>query len=238
MQKVNPKGEDEIPRPSDYRLKDFRLFSNLGDEDLEYLEKMTLVKKFKRHQMIYLPSDSANAIYLLRAGRVKISRIAENGREFTLEIIGPGKMFGELDILERGHRDTVAEVLEDATIGLLRPADFETVLHKNPNMMLLWTKLIGQRLKKTESRIEDLVFREVPVRLARLLLELSNEFRESSEKGILFPCRITHQELANLSGSTRETVSAALSDFKREGLIQLAYRSITILDHERFAMVQ
>jgi len=117
-------------------------------------------------------------------------------------------------------------------VRILRP------LREDPDLMLKLTRRIGLRLKKTEDRLEDLVFRAVPARLARLLLELSAGFGGSTDHGTRLHFRITHQELANLIGSTRETVSAILGDFKRKGLIRQDHRLITIRDHERFAMLQ
>ena len=213
----------------------FRLFSHLNDEDLKALEEMTRVEKVKRRQPIYLPGDVADTVYLLKAGRVKISRVSEDGKEFTLAVLEPGEVFGDL---EETTRDTVAEALEDVSIYVLLRKDFEEMLRKTPDMMFEWTRHIGSRLRKIESRIEDLVFRDVPTRLARLLRELSRESGKPVGDGVRLHFRITHQELANLIGSTRETVSATLNNFKRQGLIQQDYRSITIRDHERFALIQ
>lgn len=219
-------------------LKQIKLFSNLGKEDMDHLDQVTRMEDVRRRQPIYLPGDNPDSVYLLKAGRVKISRISKEGKELTLGILEPGEVFGELEVLDGSLRDTVAEALEDASICVIRREDFEEVLKKNPDLTIRLTKLIGFRLKKIESRIEDLVFRDVPVRLVRLLLSLSEEFGKQEAEGVRLGLRITHQEIANLIGSTRETVSATLNDFKRQGLIQLDHRSITLLDQVRLSSIQ
>ena len=171
-------------------------------------------------------------------GRVKISRITEGGKELTLAILEAGEVFGELEVLEGGHRDTIAEALEDISICVLKRKDFEDVLKKNPDLTLRLTKLIGFRLKKIENRIEDLVFRDVPSRLARLFLSLAKEFGKASEDEVRLNLKITHQELANLIGSTRETVSATLNDFRRRELIRQDHHFIIIRDQNRLTALR
>ena len=224
------RGESESTR--------FSLFSLLGDEHLEILKKMTRVKTVKRRQPIYLPGDTSDKVYLLKSGRVKISRVTEDGKEFTLVILEPGEVFGELEVLEGTPRDTMAEGIDDVELLVMDRVGFQRILRMNPDLMFEWTKHIGNRLKKIESRIEDLVFRDVPTRLAKLLMEFSTEFGEPSGDGTRLRFRITHQELASLIGSTRETVSATLNNFKRQGIILQDHRWITIRHHERFAMIQ
>ena len=206
--------------------------------EFQQLEREARYRRVKHRQPIYLPGDEANAVYLLREGRIKISRVMEDGRELIMAILEPGELFGELEILEDTVRGTMAEALDDVSLGILDRKIFEGFLREDPDLMLKLTRRIGLRLKKTEDRLEDLVFRAVPARLARLLLELSAGFGGSTDHGTRLHFRITHQELANLIGSTRETVSAILGDFKRKGLIRQDHRLITIRDHERFAMLQ
>ena len=211
-------------------LKQIKLFSELEKQDLDRLNRVTRMEDIKRRQLIYLPGDAPDTVYLLKAGRVKISRVNDEGKELILAIMDPGEVFGELEVLDSSPRDTIAEALEDISVCVMRREDFVEVLKKNPDLTYRLTKLIGFKLKKIENRIEDLVFSDVPVRLAHLLMNLSNEFGQQEDGGIRLNVRITHQELANLIGSTRETVSATLSDFKRRGFILQDHRTIIIQD--------
>jgi len=211
-------------------LKRIKLFSNLNEQEMGKLDRVTKMEEVRRRQPVYLPGDASDTVYLLKVGRVKISRLTEEGKELTLAILEPGEVFGELEVLEGSPRDTVAEALEDISVCVMQRQDFEEVLQKNPDLTIKLTKLIGFRLKKIENRIEDLVFKDVPVRLAHLLLNLSEEFGQKVDGEIQLRIRMTHQELANLIGSTRETVSATLNDFKRQGLIRQDRRTIIIRD--------
>ena len=194
------------------------------------MDSITRMEAIKRRQPIYLPGDASNTVYLLKAGRVKLSRVSEDGKELTLAIMEPGEVFGEMETLEEIPRDTLAEALDDVSLCIIKRRDFEEMLKRDPNTSIRLTKLMGLRLKKIESRIENLVFKDVPARLAQFLLQLSEEIGTREPRGTLIGAKITHQEMANLIGSTRETVSATIGEFKRQGFLDLIQRRVLILD--------
>lgn len=218
-------------------LKQIKLFSDLSDEEIKGMENITQMVGVKRKEPIYLPGDPGDRVFLLKQGRVKLSRITEEGKELTLVILEAGEIFGELEALEGSPRDTIAEAVEDAAICVINKRDFVAFLKKTPDLSIKLTKLIGLRLKKIESRIEDLVFRDVPSRLARLLLDLSTELGVRENKGIRLRAKLTHEEMANLIGSTRETVSAVLGDFRRRGLIAQEKKGVIILKEKELHAV-
>lgn len=211
-------------------LKHTNLFSVLSQTELREMDRITRMQAVKKRQPIYLPGDPANTVYLLKKGRVKISTTARSGKELTFEILEPGEIFGELEALEESHRETQAEALDDALICAIRREDFSRYLSSHPDLALQLTKLIGLRLRKIQSRVEDLVFRDVPARLANLLLELSKSEGVPDGTGIRIRVKITHQEMANLIGCSRETVSTTLGHFRDDGLIRMEARTITVLD--------
>ncbi|ODT46848.1 MAG: hypothetical protein ABS70_00185 [Nitrospira sp. SCN 59-13] len=188
------------------------------------------MEEVKKRQPFYLPGDPSSNVYLLKRGRVKLANTAASGKEVTFDILGPGEVFGELEVLEGLPRETAAEALDDAMICVIRREDFDRYLAMHPNITVKLTKLIGLRLRRIQSRIEDLVFRDVPARLAHLLVELSKSDGAQEPGGIRIKAKLTHQEMANLIGCSRETVSATLGQFRDEGLLQLDGRTITILD--------
>lgn len=218
-------------------LKGIKLFSDLPDEEIRRMDAITQMVSVKSKEMIYLPGDPGDRIFLLKEGRVKISRLTEDGKELALDILGSGEVFGELEVLEGLPRDTMAEVLEDAAICVIKRSDFDTFIKSRPDLSIKLTKLIGFRLKRIERRIEDLVFRDVPSRLAHLLLDLARETGVKERRGIRLQVKLTHQEIANLIGSTRETVSAILGDFKRRGLIDQQKREMIILNEKDLAAI-
>ncbi len=211
-------------------LKQVKLFSDLSATEMEQMNNMTRMVDFKKKHPIYLPGDPGDYVYLLKSGRVKISKIGADGKEFTLAILVAGEIFGEIEVLEETARDSVAEVLDDAHICLIRREDFEQLLKTKPQCSLKLTKLIGLRLKQIENRIEDLVFRDAQSRLAHLLLTLATNFGVNSPKGVTLMPTMTHQEFANLIGTTRETVSLTLGQFRQAEIISMEKRTITIVN--------
>jgi CRP-like cAMP-binding protein len=188
------------------------------------------MQEVKKRQPVYLAGDPATTVYLLKAGRVKISRTAPAGREITFDILDPGEIFGELEVLGGTPRDAHAEALDDALICAIRREDFERFLQMHQDLTIKLTKLIGLRLRKIQSRVENLVFRDVPARLAHLLLDLSKTHGVPDGPAIRIRAKLTHQEMANLIGCSRETVSTTLGQFRDQGLIRVDNRFLTILD--------
>ncbi len=211
-------------------LKHIKLFSGLSPAELQEMDRITRMQEIKRKQPIYLPGDPANTVYLLKKGRVKIVGSAPSGKEVTFEILEAGEIFGELEVLEESPRETQAEALDDALICAIRREDFDRYLHEHPNLSVRLTKLIGLRLRKIQTRVEDLVFRDAPARLAHLLLELSKTDGAPEGAGLRLHARLTHQEMANLIGCSRETVSTILGQFRDRGLIKIDGRSIIVLN--------
>lgn len=210
-------------------LKHIRLFDGISPSEMQEMEKITRMEEVKKRQPLYLPGDPSSNVYLLKKGRVKIANTAPSGKEVTFDILEPGEVFGELEVLEDAPRSTSAEALDDALICVIPRKDFDQYLAMHPNVTVKLTKLIGLRLKKIQSRIEDLVFRDVPARLAHLLSELSKSDGVAEKQGVRLKVKLTHQEMANLIGCSRETVSATMGQFRDQGLIQMDGRTITIL---------
>ncbi len=210
-------------------LKHIRLFDGISPSEMQEMEKITRMEEVKKRQPLYLPGDPSSNVYLLKKGRVKIANTAPSGKEVTFDILEPGEVFGELEVLEDAPRSTSAEALDDALICVIPRKDFDQYLAMHPNVTVKLTKLIGLRLKKIQSRIEDLVFRDVPARLAHLLSELSKSDGVAEKQGVRLKVKLTHQEMASLIGCSRETVSATMGQFRDQGLIQMDGRTITIL---------
>ncbi|WP_447979960.1 Crp/Fnr family transcriptional regulator [Candidatus Nitrospira bockiana] len=229
--------EPRVAQNKLWYLKHINLFSTLSRRELEEIERMTRMQEVRKRQLIYLPGDPSTTVYLLKRGRVKIASTNASGKEVTFEILEPGEIFGELEVLEDSPRETQAEALDDVLICAIHREDFDRYLHEHPDMTVKLTKLIGLRLRKIQSRVEDLVFRDVPARLAHVLLELGKTEGIPDGASIRIRAKLTHQELANLIGCTRETVSNTLSQFREQGVIRIDGRSITILDAARLSQL-
>jgi len=178
--------------------------------------------------VIFLPGDSGTSVYLLKKGVVKISKIAPDGRELTLAFLKPGEIFGELEAVGEASRDTQAEAHSDLLICVLRRDDLLRLVEMKPRLGIQLSKLIGFRRKVIENRLENLIFRTIPERLAALLLELAREFGEPNGNTMKIDLPLTHQDLANLIGSARPTVTDTFNEFKAKGIVDVSGKTITI----------
>ena len=194
-----------------------KVFFDLPEEDQEQMASMMTPRNIKKKGLVYSEGDSADKLYILKEGRIKITRLAEDGKELTMDIIEPGDIFGELTLAGETERETNAEAFEDSFICTITREQFETFLSMRPNLTLTITKWIGMRLRKIENRFENLIFQDVGTRLKTLLENLAEKYGEDVEGGRRIAIKLSHQELANLVGATRETVTFELSKMKRRG---------------------
>ncbi|MBI3989202.1 MAG: Crp/Fnr family transcriptional regulator [candidate division NC10 bacterium] len=213
-------------------LKRFDLFAGMSEEELKELDRISRMVVVKKGQPLYLPDDPGTSVFLLKSGRIKISRISRDGKEFILDIVEPGEIFGEMSIVDEGPQSTTGETLEDSSLCVIPKAEFQGLLQRRPDLAFKVTKLIGLRRKKIESRLEDLVFKDVPGRLATLLLQLARDYGVPDSRGILLRIKLSQREIANLIGASREMVNHTLTEFRRRGFIDLEGRRLIIIRQE------
>ena len=213
-------------------LKKIPLFQDLSHEAMHRLVQCIEMREVRRRQVIYLPGDPGQAVFFVNGGRVKISKVTRDGKELTLAYRAPGEVFGELVLIDGGPREEMAEAMENALVTELERGEFERLVQKEGMIGYRLTKIVAQRRREVENKIEQLLFKDVNAKLAELLLRLAAEYGIEDSRGTLVSLKITHQEMANLIGSTRETVSLTLSQFKRKGLIQTDGRKVILADRE------
>jgi CRP-like cAMP-binding protein len=190
------------------------------------------IGNYRPRQVIYLPGDRAQGVHFLTSGRIKISKVTRDGKELTLAYRNEGDFFGEPCLLDGGPREEMAEAM-DASVTVELPRDaLDNLLKHDGGAAYKFARALILRRKDLETRVEQLIFKDVGAKLAELLLNLGHEHGISDERGLIVGLKITHQEMANLIGSTRETVSLTLSQFKRKGLIQTEGRRVILADQE------
>lgn len=216
-------------------VKRIGLFREVTEEELKQIASMSDMLTLRRGQQIFIQGDPGGYVYCLASGWVKISRSCLDGRELIVDIIMPGEIFGE--ILGGGEtvQDTIAEAMDDVLLCLIPRKRFEGALRVNPELSFRLIDLIGLRLRWMESRIADLVCKDVQARLATLLLHLARQHGTRDSRGVLLRPHITQQQLAGLVGASRGMVNQALGDFRRKGLIAIEGRRIIIHDQNALA---
>jgi len=193
-----------------------KLFTSLSEEKRAGMASMLRPVNIKKKSFIYSMGDSAEKIYILKEGRIKITRLTEDGKELTIDILEPGDIFGEMAIAGESERETSAEALEDSFICAMAKNDFETFIADNPAVSMGITKWFGSRLRKVESRLENLIFHDVRSRLLSLFRDLGEKYGEETPAGTKITIHLSHQEIANLIGATRETVTLELNNLRRD----------------------
>ena len=213
-------------------LKKIGLLSEMTADELNALAAVANLQEVRRRRVIFLPGDPGTSVFFVNGGRVKISRVTRDGKELTLAYRGPGEVFGELCLVDGGPRAEMAEAMENALVTEIPRGEFEKILETHARMGLRLVKTLCERRRELENTVEKLVFHDVNAKLAELLLQLAEDYGVDDSRGTLVAVKITHQEMANLIGSTRETVSLTLSQFKRKKLIATEGRKIILTDRE------
>ena len=216
-------------------IKNCNLFSQLSASDIADLEAQSKVRKLKKGDPVYLPTEQADGVLLVAQGRVKVCHATPDGKQSILGFLDVGEIFGELSILGNDRREEYVEATEKTTLVLLPKDAVNAVLRKYPELVLGITKLIGMRRQRVEKRLRNLLFRSNRERVIHLLIELCEKYGRRAEAGITLDIRLSHQEMASIIGSTRETVTVVLGQLQKENLIQIARRRVVILDLRRLA---
>lgn len=186
------------------------------------------MRTFPRGAFVYAPRDSADGVLLLASGRIKIHTITEDGKQAILAFIEPGEVFGELAVLGIGTREEYAEACEAAIVVLMPVEAFRQLMETHARMSLAVTKLIGLRKRRLERRLQSLLFRSTRDRLIHALLDLAEEYGQATPQGVELRIRLSHQELANLIGSTRESVTIVLGKLQAEKCLSVGRRRIVL----------
>lgn len=219
-------------------LTHIKVFSDLPDDDKQELRDMSQMVSYRKHQVLCFPGQPGDTVFLLKEGRVKISRVNENKQEATICLLEPGEIFGEVEVMDRTPHESLVQALEPVLVCEIARENFLRFLDRCPTVGIQILKTVGGRLKNIESKYGDLVFHSAPARLAKLLVQLGDSMGDREQDSIRLNVRLTHQNLANLIGTSRETVSALLSQFQRQGLLIQDRRQICLLNTDQLAKIQ
>ena len=213
-------------------VQEFSLAEALDARQKEELDAFMQHVRYTKGETIYFPGDPSDTVYTLHDGRVRLDYLDESGKRLTFAIVGPGQVFGETALAGEERRRWIAEAMEDTTLCIVHKNDLMRFAEQNPQFAMTITKLIGSRMVEIENKLENLLFRGVRARLANTLVALAHEYGTETDDGIRIGLGLTHQELAHLIGSTRETTSATLGDLEDEGFLYKRRGEIVLSDME------
>ena len=211
------------------------LFTALDDAAASTLrESMTQVKVSKGHTL-FKEGDAGDRLFVVVEGKLKLGTSSGDGRENLLSILGPGDMFGELSLFDPGPRTATATAVTDSIVLALANDQVIGWVTANPQVSLQLLKRLARRLRRTNEVLADLVFADVPGRVAKAIMDLGERFGTKKEDGLHVNHELTQEELAQLVGASRETVNKALADFAGRGWVRLEPRAVVVLDYERLS---
>ena len=211
------------------------LFEGLDEAQQNSLRSKMGQTTLRRGEVLFEEGEPGNRLYIITEGKVKLGHTSMDGRENLLAVLGPGEIIGELTLFDPGPRSTTATAVSPVTLLHLDHADLNAILDTNPTMGKHMLRALARRLRRTNESLADLVFSDVPGRVAKALIDLADRFGTPAEDGVHVPHDLTQEELAQLVGASRETVNKSLADFVSRGWIHLEGRAVTLLDLDRLA---
>ena len=215
-------------------LKYIPLFSELTDSELLAISKVAAKQVYKKDNMILIEEEIGSTMFIILEGRVKISRISDDGREVILSILSEGDFFGEMSILDGQNRSANVVTLEDSKIMIIRREDFLQMLHDYPQIAINLLKELAQRLRRSDSQIKSLSLQNATGKVASTLLRIADDSGKIHKGQVEIPRLPPQQDLANMAGTSRETISRVLKSLAKDGHLKKEGNRLIILDYESF----
>ena len=209
------------------------LFATMEEAETRGLLASMSKVELARGDVLFTEGQPGDRLYVISEGKIKLGRSSSDGRENLIAVLGPGEMFGELSLFDPGPRSLGASAVSDSVVYELGHDALLRVLEANPGVAKHLLTALARRLRRTNEALADLVFSDVPGRVAKALLDLSTRFGEQVDEGIRVAHDLTQEELAQLVGASRETVNKALADFAGRGWVRREGRAVVLLDLDR-----
>ena len=217
-------------------LKNLPLFGELEDGDMREIWEQVHTRTYKKGNIILFEEDPGDSLFIINEGKVKITRLSEEGKEVILSILGEGEFFGEMSLLDGESRSANVIALSDSEVFILKRQDFLEIIHKNPQIAITLLEELARRIRKSDQQIEFLSLSDAENRVALTLLRLAEESGTFKMGQVTIDELPMQQDMANMSGTSRETISRMLSEFKDKEYIDRKGKKLIILDYEKFRL--
>ncbi len=211
-------------------IADHDMFAGLTEADVALFGDRLGTSSFTKGELVYSPYDPGEAVYLVTEGRVCLYRSGADGRQFTLAMVDAGSAFGHVALLHAPTYDAYAEAMTDTVVRVIRVSDLERVVSVHPQVAVNLLRALAERLHEAEDQLEALAFHGVATRLASKLLELMDRYGRVTPNGIRIDERFTHMQLAEMIGTSRETLTKVINELRDAGLIDVRDRMVWVLD--------
>lgn len=213
-------------------MSEVDIFCDLSDTEMDAMAQAAPMRTYTTGSLVYTPHQPLETLFILKKGRIRIFRVSPDGRALTTAIIDPGTIFGEMVIVGQQMHDNFAEALDDVVVCVMTKSDVRRLLLGDPRISARISETLGRRIGELEQKFSDAVFKSVPERIAGALVTLSSA-ASGRPLGRGIQVRLTHEQLAALAATSRETTTKILGELADQGLISLGRGRITILSRER-----
>lgn len=216
------------------RLSSVPLFADLDEQDLEELDRLLTVKRYKKNNLIIFEDDRGLNLFIINEGRVKISRISEEGGEVILAILGAGDFFGELSVIDGLSRSATVTALDNVELLVMKREEFLSALENHPQISIFLLKELAGRIRKSDTQIKSLSLSNAKGRVANTLIRLAEDIGRMKEGKVIIPELPLQRDLANIAGTSRETISRVIAILEKEGHCYKKNNALVFDDFDRF----
>ncbi|MGE5403727.1 MAG: Crp/Fnr family transcriptional regulator [Candidatus Saccharibacteria bacterium] len=211
-------------------------FKGLDPQDLKKVESKSSERIYPKGTTIFVEGQDTDGIYIVTSGLIKIVKLSRDGREKTLAILGEGEILGEMALFEQNSRSAAAETLDQTTVAVISKVDFEMLIDQIPHLGRKVISILGDRLREADQQIKDLLFLNARSRVICNLVQLAEKHAKLEKGRMKVPLKLTHAELANLIGVSRETATKVITDLQDSGLITIERKQIVVHDLEKLQL--
>ncbi|MDA8104276.1 MAG: Crp/Fnr family transcriptional regulator [Nitrospiraceae bacterium] len=212
-------------------LRNILLFSSLTNDELRQIGDKIAVKRFRKNDVIMYAEDTNEFMYVILAGKVKVIQTTEDGKEMILAIHREGDFFGEVSLIDNKTTPAMVLALEDSIIALVSKLDFSSLLYSQGKVLDVLLKILCSRLRESWSKIQMLTFTNASQKIKMLFLLLSEEHGIKTGEGVILDIKLTHQDIANMIGISRETVTRIIDKWHKDGEIKMVGNKVRLLSH-------
>ena len=198
------------------------IFRGLTPSDMQDVDRLTTMTTCRKGRVVHDSNANSEVLFILKKGRVQISRLTEDGRRLVLDTLEAGTVFGEMPVLSQRLQGNIAEAVDDCTLCVMNRSDLDHLILAKPSIALNLMQVQANRIAELEERLEMQAFQSVPQRLAAVLLRLGATTGQAEG--------VSHQQIGETIGASRETVTRALGDFRSQGLIELGRSRVALKD--------
>ncbi len=215
-------------------LKIVPIFADLAEDALKQIALLGKRKSFEKDSVILLENDSGSALFVIITGKVKVSRVSDDGREVILSILSDSDFFGEMAILDGLSRSANVTAIEDVEIFMIQRSDLLDLLYNHPEVSIALMQELTKRLRAADMKIKSLSLKDAEGKVATVILQLADDIGRIRQGVVEIEKLPYQQDLANMAGTSRETISRTIHQFAKKGLIEIDGSKLRILNYEKF----